>query len=114
QVPSPSHLKGPLSVAKSSDAKLRAAAAYRDRNREKLREDDRRRKVALKDEALARYGTVCQGCGFDNRFALCIDHVDDNGAEERKSLGGQKFSGWKFYDHLKKQGWPDGYQTLCA
>jgi len=40
--------------------------------------------------------------------------VADNGAEERKSLGGQNFSGHRFYRWLKVQGWPEGYQTLCA
>jgi hypothetical protein len=71
--------------------------------------------VALKAEVLARYGTSCRRCGYDEDVrALQIDHIENNGAEERKSLGGQKFSGWKFYDFLKKSDWPDGYQTLCA
>lgn len=29
-------------------------------------------------------------------------------------MGGQSFSGYRFYGWLKSRGWPDGYQTLCA
>jgi len=71
-------------------------------------------KVSLKLEALEHYGKVCRRCGFSDIRALQIDHVADNGAEERKSLGGQNFSGHRFYRWLKVQGWPEGYQTLCA
>lgn len=69
----------------------------------------------LRDEAFSRYGHVCAVCGFDNPLALQIDHIDDNGAKERLSgLGNSRQAGWKFYLYLKQQGWPDGYQTLCA
>lgn len=46
--------------------------------------------------------------------ALQLDHINDNGSQERKDLGSQKFSGVKFYEYLIKQGLPDGYQILCA
>lgn len=89
-------------------------AAYRAKNRERLRQYHRDRKFNLKLTVLDRYGKVCVQCGFDDHRALQIDHVNDNGAEERKSLGGQNFSGWRFYEWLIKNGLPDGYQTLCA
>ncbi len=68
----------------------------------------------LKMAALAQYGLVCVHCGFDDPRALQIDHIEDNGWEERKKLGGQSNAGWNFYRWLKKQNWPEGYQTLCA
>jgi len=90
------------------------AEEYRENNRDKLRAYQTKRRRQLKFDALAKYGEVCQSCGFSDWRALQIDHIDNNGAEERKSLGGQKFSGRVFYEWLKKQNYPKGYQTLCA
>jgi hypothetical protein len=46
---------------------------------------------------------------------LTIDHIDDNGAEERRRLfkHNSQTGGFNFYRWLKKQGWPKGYQVLC-
>jgi hypothetical protein len=96
------------------ETRRRLNAEYRERNREKLQERSRQARRAFKAEALERYGTQCTECGFSDIRALQIDHINNNGAEERKALGGQHFSGWQFYRWLKKQGWPSGYQTLCA
>jgi hypothetical protein len=41
---------------------------------------------------------------------LSLDHVNNNGAEERKSIPGPSTS---IYYRVKKQGFPEGYQTLC-
>lgn len=89
-------------------------AAYRERNREKLKAYAKQRKLKLKFDVLAHYGAECAVCGFDDYRALQIDHIANNGAEERKSLGGQNFSGWRFYEWLKQNNYPAGYQTLCA
>ncbi len=89
-------------------------AAYRERNRQALRDKAKVYRRELKRRVLERYGLVCQYCGFEDIRALQIDHIHDNGAEERKALGGQQVSGWRFYEHLSKQKYPDGYQTLCA
>ena len=94
--------------------KKEVQARWRDKNRERLREDSRQYKLKAKETILDRYGRSCIRCGFDDIRALHLDHVNDNGAEERKSLGGQKISGANFYLYLIKQGLPDGYQTLCA
>lgn len=46
---------------------------------------------------------------------LSIDHINSNGAEERKRLfkGNYGCGGYQFYLWLRKQGYPEGYQTLC-
>ncbi len=67
----------------------------------------------IKLEVLAHYGNgklACVKCGFTDIRALSIDHVNGNGAQERKGLGK---SGTAFYSHLKTQGYSEGYQTLC-
>lgn len=90
-------------------------ARYREKNREKLRLQATKRRRQIKSSVFNHYGLICVKCGFDDIRALQIDHINNNGAEERKSLGGgQNFSGWRFYEYLIKQNYPTGYQTLCA
>lgn len=96
------------------ETKARLQAEYRDRHRDTLRQKQRDKRRRLKQETLDVYGNTCAHCGFSDPRALQVDHIDNSGAVERRSLGGKNFSGWRFYDWLRKQGWPSGYQTLCA
>lgn len=89
-------------------------AAYRLKNRQMLNEKQRLYRRGLKQQVLDRYGNACKFCGYEDIRALQIDHINNNGAEERKALGGQSVSGWRFYQYLVAKGLPDGYQTLCA
>jgi hypothetical protein len=57
-------------------------------------------------------GYKCNCCGETEPMFLSIDHVDNNGAEERKS-GLYAGSGVGFYQWLRKSGFPPGYQVLC-
>jgi len=54
----------------------------------------------------------CAHCGIEDIDVLCLDHILDNGKEERHSLG--QGSGYKFYRWLKRNDYPNGYQVLCA
>lgn len=66
-----------------------------------------------KYEVLTYYGggdCHCVYCNEDRIDCLSIDHINNNGEEHRKTLS---FQGSYFYQYLKKQGFPDGYQTLC-
>ena len=76
---------------------------YRRRWREKLRED-----------VLRHYGQehlACIICGFADHRALTIDHINDNGAEERKA---GRYTTGHFYEWLRSSDFPSGYQTLCG
>jgi hypothetical protein len=69
-------------------------------------------RLALKVDVLTHYGNgklVCVGCGYSDLRALSIDHINNNGAEERQRFGG----GSRFYQYLKDNNYPEGYQTLC-
>lgn len=62
-------------------------------------------------EVLTYYGRgrcACVKCGFTDIGALSIDHIDNSGASYRRTL--HNFS---IYSWLKKEGYPEGYQTLC-
>lgn len=56
---------------------------------------------------LAAYGESCACCGESRRKFLTIDHVANDGAEHRRTFRGD------FYVWLIREGFPDGFQTLC-
>lgn len=51
----------------------------------------------------------CAYCGFTDVRALCLDHINDDGAAIRK--GQSTWAGWRL---ARKLGMPDGLQVLCA
>ena len=75
---------------------------------------NQRYRLNLKLKVLKHYGEKCNHCGFDDYRALAIDHTEDNGAEERASLGNRYFAGHNFYLWLIQQDYPKGCQTLCS
>lgn len=65
----------------------------------------------LKLEAVTHYGNgkpVCVKCGYDDIRALSIDHVNGGGAQHRRKLHNYNMYAW-----LKRNNYPDGFQTLC-
>ncbi len=91
--------------------------AWRARNPLKNRAIGKRSRDKLKLEVIKYYGNgeaKCLGCGFDDIRALCIDHIFNNGAEQRKSLKDKHFAGALFLRWLRNNKYPKGYQTLCA
>jgi hypothetical protein len=57
-------------------------------------------------------GYKCACCNETEQMFLSIDHIDNNGAEERKSKQ-YSGSGTGFYIWLRKNKYPSGYQVLC-
>lgn len=53
-------------------------------------------------------GGVCQCCGESDRRLLTIDHVNNDGAEHRKTVSSAHLVGW-----LRKNNFPEGFQVLC-
>jgi hypothetical protein len=76
----------------------------------------RRRELLLKTKlhVLAYYGKekrlqCCwDTCGICDPDMLTIDHVNNDGAVDRKTRGGKEI-----YRRLVARGYPLGYQTLC-
>ena len=80
--------------------------------RERHRERGRVTRLALKLEVYEAYGgAVCACCGESELLFLSLDHEHNDGAAERKEL--RTTGGACFYRHLKKRGFPPGYQVLC-
>lgn len=71
---------------------------------------ERRRQIRL--EVFQAYGgQVCACCGETEEAFLTIDHVDGGGNQHRKGLRNR--GGSNFYEWLRKNGFPPGYQVLC-
>ena len=76
-------------------------------------EKTRRLQAKAKDEVYAAYGGYLCACCKETEVAfLSIDHVENNGAAERRA-GLYKGGGSAFYAWLRKQNFPPGYQVLC-
>jgi hypothetical protein len=66
-------------------------------------------------DILTHYGNgilACVACGENQLPCLSIDHIKGKGTQHRHQTGIPK-GGVNFYRWLQKQGYPEGYQTLC-
>ncbi len=89
---------------------------WRKDNPDKQKESLVRWKFSLRVQVLTHYGhgeLACVMCNFSDMRALSIDHINNNGAEHRRNNASVKAGGTNFYLWLKKQGYPEEYQTLC-
>jgi hypothetical protein len=74
-------------------------------------------RLVLKQEVLAHYGpngVLCccwEGCTVVDPDMLSIDHVNNGGNIERRTTSYS--GGMSYYAKLKRDGYPQGFQTLC-
>lgn len=82
---------------------------YRQADPEKIRKQDRERRLRLKLLVISAYGGRCACCGETEPEFLSIDHVNGGGTKHRKKVG---FSG-TVYRLCRDLGFPAEYQILC-
>jgi hypothetical protein len=76
-------------------------------------------RTRIKTEVLTHYspndilGCSWVGCVVDDIDMLVLDHVNDNGAQERRAAF-NKDKGHELYRRLRNENYPLGYQTLCC
>ena len=66
--------------------------------------------VSRKVDVLTYYGNgklACVQCGESRPACLSIDHINGGGNQHKKSISGS------MYPWLQREGYPEGYQTLC-
>lgn len=78
---------------------------------EKTSRQSKERRTKLRKEIMDALGTCCSCCGESQYEFLTIDHINNDGAEERRVIG----TGIPMLKHIITQGIPkDRYQILCA
>ena len=73
----------------------------------------RKRIRKLKIDAISHYSKgagKCKKCECSDIITLTIDHIHNKGSLHKREL---KIEGWAFYQWLKKNNYPKGYQVLC-
>jgi hypothetical protein len=90
---------------------------YKD-NKEKVlslvKQSSKKRGMEIKLQVLTHYSNgrpKCACCGEMILKFLTIDHINNDGQEERKRL--KLNGGMKFYRWLIKNNYPESYQVLC-
>lgn len=75
------------------------------------------RRAEIKDQTFMAYGGYqCACCGETERIFLTLDHVNNDGAAFRRKIAGKQArgGGQVTYRWLMQNGFPPGYQILCA
>lgn len=70
--------------------------------------------LQVKEDVLTHYGggrLACVKCGYSDVRALCLDHI--NGREPTEFGKPPPIGGIPLYRWLRREGYPEGYQTLC-
>ena len=90
------------------------------RNRDKINVALKQKITTLKCIALLAYGGKCTICNEERVGCLHLDHINNDGAEHRASIGLKTTKGgYRFYkwvvDQIAEIGCPpSGLQVLCA
>ena len=110
-----------LTIAEKNKRHVDSQRRYKETHYEEFRkwynsagkQREAKERIKIKLEVLTHYGNgkcACVMCGESRLACLSIDHIDGGGKSHKRALGRY---GSPFYRWLIKQGFPDGYQTLC-
>ncbi len=107
----------PLSECKKCSIIRTGKTAKQPRVRKKDSESAKAKRIRIRDAVFAAYGGAkCACCGETEIKFLTLDHINnDGGVFRRENFGGQgKGGGYQTYYWLYRNGFPEGYQVLCA
>lgn len=68
------------------------------------------RRLLVKRTVFDHYGSVCGCCGEAEIVFLALDHINNDGASQRKT---DNKAGSLLYEFILKNGFPDDLQLLC-
>ena len=75
----------------------------------RLRQNDRNEHRQIRADVIQGYGGKCACCGEDRDEFLSIDHIEGNGKEHRRAVGGHP----RFYSWIVKNDFPAFLRLLC-
>jgi len=81
-------------------------------HREKRLEYMRTRSKSWRNKVFTALGNKCINCGFEDKRALQIDHINGGGIADRKRKGGHTYMFYK--QILSESDFKENYQILCA
>lgn len=97
---------------KHKETILERSRRWYQKHRKRLNKATRNYHRRIKIEVLTHYSMatypVCARCGVTDVNVLCLDHIE--GKKEKLSID----TGARLYRRLKKAGFPEGFQVLCA
>lgn len=97
---------------RNREKRLAYGKKWRDENPDKMRLYRQAHKNKLRKETFEAYGGAkCRCCGEAERRFLTIDHINNDGAKERREMNNR--GGYASYARLRARGFPGGYQVLC-
>jgi len=88
--------------------------AYIENNHERHNAWGAKSRYKLKLEVFSHYSAgqmKCYNCNETDLCVLSMDHIDGGGNNHRKQTG--MGCGYRAYQWLKQNGYPDGFQVLC-
>lgn len=92
-------------MGKYNEARKESIKAWQARNRVHVREGQLRNRQTCQEKIFKILGKVCVACGFTDKRALQVDHINGDGYKERGNI----------HKRLKLiQLNPTAYQILCA
>lgn len=94
--------------SKNKEQVLERQATYYQANKTKKKEWHRKHRANKKEQVYDNYGTACKCCGETDAAFLTIDHINNDGAEHRRSINAASI-----YDYIIKHNFPDTFQVLC-
>lgn len=86
-------------------------AAYHAAHRAEMLAYQANYRIQQRRTVLEHYGNKCICCGEIRPEFLAVDHVNNDGAQQRKRLGGA--TGVSFYNWIISHNYPDDLQLLC-
>ena len=96
------------SITTAAPAARSMAAGGGRRTRSAYAGRERLRQIRNRAAVFGHYGEACACCGASS--GLTIDHANGGGKEHRAEIGGGSTA---MYRWLVRNGFPDGFQTLC-
>jgi len=95
-----------------TDEKSRISQAkYRKNNPEKIKSSSRKYHLKKRNELFDLLGNVCCRCGFSDKRALQIDHINGGGIKERRKYNTKDYHRVVLKSLKNNEG---KYQLLCA
>lgn len=90
--------------------RLAAQRKWKQANPDKVKAYGRLHRERWRAAAIKEYGGVCYCCGESNIYCLTLDHINNDGAKDRRNNS----IATMLYYHAKRQGYPkDKYRLAC-